>query len=76
LRNYLPGQGKINLVVSLTMLLIFLGLGYLFIGTNIWIDRYPKPNRVYIGLVLVGWSIFRGITVWMKYKRMKNENED
>jgi hypothetical protein len=58
------------------MLLIFLGLGFLFIATNIWIDRYPKPNRIYIGLVLVGWALFRGITIWLRFKRMKNEHED
>lgn len=57
------------------MVAIFLGLGFLFIATNTWIDSYPKPTRTYIGLVLLGWSVFRGITVWMKWRRMKQEEE-
>jgi hypothetical protein len=58
------------------MALIFLGLGYLFIFTNTWIESYPRPNRNYIGYILAGWAIFRGISVWIKFKRLKDENED
>jgi cytochrome c biogenesis protein CcdA len=71
-----PGPGKITLVFSLSMALIFLGLGYFFIFTNIWIESYPRPSRTYIGLILCLWAVFRGISVWLKYKRMNEENED
>ena len=70
-----PGNGKISLIFSLTMLLAYFGLGYLFIATDFAINRWPKPNRIYIGLVITGWGIFRGYMIWQKYKRMKNEDE-
>src|SRR4051812_47756440 len=74
---YNPGQGKfVNLVLSLTMLLVFLGLGFLFLFTNTMIDRFPKPNRTYIGFVLVGWAVFRGISVWLRFKRIKDEQNE
>jgi hypothetical protein len=71
-----PGIGKIGLIISSSMLVVYLGLGYLFIGTHMMIDRFPKPNRIYIGLVLVGWAVFRGFMVWQRYKRMQREDED
>lgn len=71
-----PGPGKIPALLSIGMAAIFLGLGFLFLFTNTWIDNYPKPSRTYIGMVLVGWSVFRGITVWMKLQRMKREERE
>ena len=71
-----PGPGKIPTLLSLGMVVIFLGLGFLFLFTNTWIDSYPKPSRTYIGLVLVGWSVFRGITVWMKLRRERLEEQE
>ncbi|MBI3511652.1 MAG: hypothetical protein HY064_13405 [Bacteroidetes bacterium] len=71
-----PGPGKITLLLSFSMVFIFLGLGYLFLATNVMPDRFPKPNRIYIGLVLVVWALFRGVTVWLKYKRELKDEED
>jgi hypothetical protein len=71
-----PGPGKITNLLSLSMVIIFLGLGFLFLITDAWIDRYPRPTRTYIGLVLAGWSVFRGISVWLKMRRAKREEED
>jgi hypothetical protein len=72
-----PGSGKIGLIIASAMLPIYLGLGYLFIGTNAFIDKFPKPNRIYIGCIFLGWALFRGFMVWQRYKRMKDEeNED
>jgi hypothetical protein len=71
-----PGTGKISLIIALSMMTVYLSLGYLFLGTSMWIDRFPKPNRTYIGLVLVGWALFRGFMVWQRYKRMQNDDEE
>ncbi|CAN5789408.1 hypothetical protein BH11BAC7_BH11BAC7_01750 [soil metagenome] len=71
-----PGTGKISLIIASMMLVVYLGLGYLFIATPMWTDRFPRPNRIYIGLVLVGWAIFRGFMVWQRYKRMKQDDEN
>lgn len=58
------------------MVPVYLGAGYLFIGTNLMIDRIPAPRRYYVGLVFVGWAIFRGITVYLRYKQMKREEQE
>lgn len=63
-------------MLSLGMAVIFLGLGSLFLFTNTWIDKYPKPTRFYIGLVLAGWALFRGVSVWMRLRRMKEEERE
>gem|GEM_PF-1453105 len=71
-----PGPGKITLVLSASMVIIFLGLGCLFLFTNVYIEEYPRPTRTYIGGVLAGWAAFRGITVWMKYRNLRREEQD
>ena len=71
-----PGQGKITLLLSATMVIIFLGLGCLFVFTEVKIDEFPHPNREYIGYVLCGWALFRGISVWMKLRRIQQEDND
>lgn len=72
-----PGQGKITLLLSASMVMIFLGLGCFFVFTDVWIDRYPRPFREYVGYVLGGWALFRGFSVWMKYRTIqKEENEE
>lgn len=58
------------------MVLIFLGLGCMFLLTDTWIDDYPRPTRNYIGYVLVAWAVFRGISVFMKYNRIRREEQD
>lgn len=58
------------------MLMVFLGLGYFFLGTNMMIDKFPKPNRTYIGLLLVGWALFRGFMVYQRYKRMQQQDDE
>jgi hypothetical protein len=71
-----PGHGKITLLVSASMVLIFLGLGCMFLFTDAWIENIPPPNRSYIGYVLIGWAVFRGLTVVMKYRRISRDEED
>jgi hypothetical protein len=55
---------------------IFSVLGLLFLATNVWIEDYPRPMRTYIGGVLLGWAVFRGISVWLRWRRMKNDDDD
>lgn len=72
-----PGQGKITLLLSATMVIIFLSLGCLFVFTDVYIADYPKPTRNYIGYVLGGWALFRGVSVWMKFRNMqRNQQHD
>jgi hypothetical protein len=56
--------------------LIFLGLGFLFLATDTWVEKYPRPTRIYIGLVLLAWAAFRMITVYLKFRRAKQEEDE
>jgi hypothetical protein len=58
------------------MVIIFLGLGCLFVFTDAYIDEYPRPYRNYIGYVLGGWALFRGVTVFMKFRNAQQQEED
>jgi hypothetical protein len=58
------------------MVIVFLSLGCLFVFTDVKIEDYPRPYRNYIGYVLGGWAIFRGVSVWMKYQQAKREDEE
>jgi hypothetical protein len=58
------------------MLILYLSLAYLFIATDFHIEDWPRPRRVYIGLVILGWGLFRATMVWMRYKRMKREDDE
>ncbi|HLG02146.1 MAG TPA: hypothetical protein VI731_01035 [Bacteroidia bacterium] len=71
-----PGAGRINLVISFAMVIVFLSLGFVFLFSDIWIDRYQKPLRNYMGGVLVAWAVYRSITVWLRYKRIKREEKN
>jgi hypothetical protein len=57
------------------MVIVFLFLGCLFLFTDVKIDEYPRPYRNYIGYLLAGWALFRGISVWMKFKNAKRDEE-
>jgi hypothetical protein len=72
-----PDPGKITFILSFAMVVIFLFLGYVLIGTNFLADRLPpRPNRTYVGILLLVWAVFRAITVWMRYQKWKQENEE
>lgn len=58
------------------MVIIFLSLGCLFVFTDVYIDKYPRPFRDYIGYVLGGWALFRGFSVWMKYRSAQRHEDD
>lgn len=58
------------------MVIIFLSLGCLFVFTDVYIDDYPRPYRNYIGYVLGGWALFRGFSVWLKYRNAQRNEEE
>lgn len=58
------------------MVLVFLGLGCVFVFTDLWIEKYPRPTRNYIGYVLAGWGVFRAISVVMKYRNLKRDDDN
>jgi hypothetical protein len=72
-----PDFGKASLLLSATMVLIFLSLGCLFFFTTSFMgDAVFGPNRKYIACVFWGWAVYRSFTIWTKYKRFKQEKND
>jgi hypothetical protein len=61
-------------VGALMSILIFvMGIGLL--TTKALYETIPPPNRTYIGIIFIIYSIFRGIRVYQQIKRLKqNEN--
>lgn len=58
------------------MVPIYLGAGYLFMATDLWLDEVPRPRRYYVGGVLFAWAAFRGLTIWLRYRQVKREQEE
>lgn len=58
------------------MVIVFLSLGCLFVFTDVYIDDYPRPFRNYIGYVLGGWALFRGVSVYMKFRANQRNHDD
>lgn len=71
-----PGHGKITLLLSASMVLIFLGLGCMFFFTDFYEDAVQGPMRKYVAFVLWGWGIFRGVSVVMKYRNLRRDDEE
>jgi len=57
------------------MVIVFLGLGFVLFFTDVYLETIPRPNRYYVGAVLVIWSIFRGYFAWRRYKLSQQEDE-
>jgi hypothetical protein len=71
-----PGRSKVSILFSASMVIIFLGLGCFFIFTDVAIDTVPRPRREYVGYVLGGWALFRGVSVWMRFRRAQQEEQE
>jgi hypothetical protein len=74
--NSNPNSGKTAAYLALAMSAVFFGSGCFFLLTDIWYDKYPRPVRTYVGLVLIGWAIFRGLSTWLRLRQIKKEEKD
>ncbi|MGL4596786.1 MAG: hypothetical protein ACRCYO_04625 [Bacteroidia bacterium] len=62
--------------MNLAMAALFLASGLLFLCTNMLMDRFPKPNRLWLGGVLILWAFFRAFTAYNAWQRMKLEERE
>lgn len=58
--------------ISLLMVLIYVGIGLLFLLTN-FLSIYIPDNRIALGTIFVTYGLFRGIMIYNKYKKQKSE---
>ncbi|TND10668.1 MAG: hypothetical protein FD123_310 [Bacteroidetes bacterium] len=70
-----PGRGINTLALAALVVFTFLGLGFLLVFTDAFIDNIKHPNRIYVGVGLMVWSVMRAWLAWRKYKR-DNENRE
>ncbi len=76
MRTANPGLGKTRLVMNLAMAALFLASGLLFLCTNVLMDRFPKPNRLWLGGVLILWACFRAFTAYTTWQKIKHEERE
>jgi hypothetical protein len=71
-----PVRGRVTIILSLAMAVLFVGLGCLLVFTTINIEDYPRPQRYWLGGILLLWAAFRGATVYLRWKKLKQHDED
>lgn len=66
---------RLYMYVGALMSILILVMGIGLLATNALYETIPPPNRMYIGIIFIIYSIFRGVRVYQQYKRLKqNEN--
>ena len=58
------------------MAALFIGCGFVFLGTNFLIERLPKPDRIWLGVIFIVYGGFRGARQYNRYKKMKQEENE
>ena len=64
---------KITFGFSLAVVCLILFLGVMMLISDVAIDRVPKPNRTYLGIVFILYSGYRGYRANKQFKQMQNE---
>jgi len=62
-------------VGALMSVLIFC-MGIALLTTNALYETIPSPNRTYIAIIFLVYSVFRGIRVYQQYKKIKSNEEN
>jgi hypothetical protein len=64
------------LVTGIIMAALFIGCGFVFIGTDFLIEKLPSPNRYYFGIVFMVYGGFRAFRQYKQYKKMQVEENE
>lgn len=67
-------SGKIILMFGLFVAVFILFFGIVLLFTNLFIERIPKPNRNYLGVVFILYSFFRIYRANKQYKKIKSNS--
>lgn len=66
---------RVYMYVGALMSVLILVMGIGLLATKALYETIPPPNRTYIGIIFIIYSIFRGVRVYQQFKRLKqNEN--
>ena len=69
-------MNKVSWFMGLFMTVVVLGFAIVFSLTDLFIENIPKPNRTYLALMFLGYSIFRGVRVYQQFKKMKQDEKE
>jgi hypothetical protein len=64
------------LITGIIMAALFIGCGFVFLGTNFLIERLPKPDRIWLGVIFIAYGGFRGARQYNRYKKMNQEENE
>ena len=70
--NYMKWSNKIVLIFGLIVAVFILFFGITLLCTNMFIDKIPKPNRTFLGIVFILYAAFRGYRAKMAFDKMKD----
>lgn len=55
------------------MAALFLGCGFVFLSTDFLLEKLPKPNRTWFGIIFIIYGGFRAARQYNQYKKT-NDN--
>ena len=65
---------KITLVFGAIVVALILVMGIGLLCTTILIEKIPKPNRTYLGLVFIFYASFRAYRIFKSFKDSKTND--
>lgn len=61
---------------GILMAAVFIGCGFVFLCSDVLIDKLPKPNRTWLGVAFLAYGGFRAARQYNQFKRMKREENE
>ena len=58
------------------MAALFIGCGFIFLCTDFLLERLPKPNRTWFGILFIIYGGFRAGRQYYQFKKLKREEEE
>lgn len=64
------------LITGIIMAALFIGCGFVFLSTDFMIEKLPKPNRIWFGIIFIVYGGFRAVRQYNQYKKMQQEENE
>lgn len=68
-----PDNGILKLVLALLVSMVFCGLGFLLLFTELFFDNLSQGQRLLFGGLLLAGAVLRGGMAWRKFRREQEE---
>ncbi len=63
---------KIVLIFGVLVAIFILFFGIVLLGTDLFIEKIPKPNRTFVGVIFILYAIFRGWRARQQFIKMRD----